>query len=205
MGCDDRASRDILQLLSLWLSASVSSWMQSFLSFSGVALQPQLKCLIPSVMFWTSCSISLCCEKGPMRGQSSTQLQKSPSCSPHAAVKTTFPAFFLLRFFKFIMWTILKSLLNLLQYYFCFMFYFFGCKAHGILVPVQGLSLHPVPRKHSLNHRTTRENPVLTFLESSLPFLFPLPSFPFSSLLCFFLFLPILFLSSIFFTQRITK
>ena len=61
-----------------------------------------------------------------------------PGCrgtGPHAAVKATFSGFFLLRFLKFLMWTILKSLLNLLQYYFCFMFCFFGCKAYGISVP----------------------------------------------------------------------
>ena len=34
-----------------------------------------------------------------------------------------------------LMWTILKSLLNLLQYSFCFMFWHFGCELYGILVP----------------------------------------------------------------------
>ena len=33
------------------------------------------------------------------------------------------------------MWTLLKSLLNLLQYCFCFMFWLFGQKACGILGP----------------------------------------------------------------------
>ena len=33
------------------------------------------------------------------------------------------------------MWTILKSLLSLLQYFFCFMFWFFGPQACGILAP----------------------------------------------------------------------
>ena len=37
----------------------------------------------------------------------------------------------------------LKSLLNLLQYYFCFMFWFFGPKACWILVPWPGV--HSVP------------------------------------------------------------
>ena len=33
------------------------------------------------------------------------------------------------------MWTLLKSLLNLLQYCFCFMFWLFGQKACGIFGP----------------------------------------------------------------------
>ena len=37
-----------------------------------------------------------------------------------------------------------KSLLNLLQYSFCFMFWFFGHEAHGILVPRPGI-LHTFP------------------------------------------------------------
>ena len=36
----------------------------------------------------------------------------------------------------------LKSLLNLLQYYFSFMFWFFGLNAYGILVPNQGWNPH---------------------------------------------------------------
>ena len=31
-----------------------------------------------------------------------------------------------------------------LLYCFCFMFWFFGPKAHGIFVPNQGLDLHPL-------------------------------------------------------------
>ena len=46
----------------------------------------------------------------------------------------------------------LKSLLNLLQYYFCFMFWFFGLNAYGILVPHQGWNPHFLHRKFSLNH-----------------------------------------------------
>ena len=38
----------------------------------------------------------------------------------------------------------LKSLLNLLQYCFCFMFCFFGLEACGILVPRSGIELHPL-------------------------------------------------------------
>ena len=42
----------------------------------------------------------------------------------------------------FLMWTILKSLSNLLQYCFCFMFCFFRPEACGILAPNQGLNRH---------------------------------------------------------------
>ena len=37
------------------------------------------------------------------------------------------------------MWTILKFLLNLLQHSFCFLFWFFGYKACGILPPWLGI------------------------------------------------------------------
>ena len=37
----------------------------------------------------------------------------------------------------------LKSLLNLLQYCLLFMFWFFGCEAHGILAPWSGMELAP--------------------------------------------------------------
>ena len=49
--------------------------------------------------------------------------------------------FFFLRFF----WCglFLKSLLNLLQYAFCFMFWFFGRKACGILAPRSGIGPAP--------------------------------------------------------------
>ena len=47
-------------------------------------------------------------------------------------------------FFKFFfMWIFLKSLLNLLQYFFCFMFGFFGCEACGILAPRPGIKPAP--------------------------------------------------------------
>ena len=49
-------------------------------------------------------------------------------------------------FFKdFFFWCglFLKSLLNLLQYCFCFMFWFFGPKARGILPPRPGIELTP--------------------------------------------------------------
>ena len=52
-----------------------------------------------------------------------------------------------------------KSLLNLLQYCFCFPFWFFGRKACGILVPDQGLNTHPWHWK--VNQWTSREDPLL--------------------------------------------
>ena len=44
-------------------------------------------------------------------------------------------------FFKnFLMWAIFKkSVLNLLQYCFCFVLIFFGCEAYGILAPSPGI------------------------------------------------------------------
>ena len=43
-------------------------------------------------------------------------------------------------FFKIVfMWPFKRSLLNLLQYCFCFMFCIFGCEACGILVPWSGI------------------------------------------------------------------
>ena len=48
-------------------------------------------------------------------------------------------------FFFFFFWhgSFLKALLNLLQYYFCFMFCFYGHRACGILAPQPGLE--PIP------------------------------------------------------------
>ena len=46
---------------------------------------------------------------------------------------------FFLIFFFFLMWTIFKVVLNLLQYCLCFMFWFFGHKACGILFPRSGI------------------------------------------------------------------
>ena len=57
---------------------------------------------------------------------------------------------FLLLFFKKTFWCgpfFKKSLLNLSQYCFCFMFWFLGCKACGILAPRAGIepaTLHPL-------------------------------------------------------------
>ena len=41
------------------------------------------------------------------------------------------------------MWTILKSLLNLLQYSFCFVFWFLGHEACGVLAPWPGIETSP--------------------------------------------------------------
>ena len=43
----------------------------------------------------------------------------------------------------FLMWTIFKVLLNLLQYCFCFMFWFFGHKVCGIWAPRPGMEPAP--------------------------------------------------------------
>ena len=51
----------------------------------------------------------------------------------HLAHSIFSPLFFF--FFFFLMWTILRSLSNLLQYCFCFTFWFFGREACGILAP----------------------------------------------------------------------
>ena len=60
-------------------------------------------------------------------------------------------------FLGFLMWTILKSLLNLLQYCFCFMLFVFSAARHvQTQLPDQGLNPHPVLRKvksESLDHQ----------------------------------------------------
>ena len=59
--------------------------------------------------------------------------------------ETSNPKLFLLYFFKIFWWGLfLKSLLNLLQYYFCFMFWFLGHEACGILPPWPGIIPHPL-------------------------------------------------------------
>ena len=49
-------------------------------------------------------------------------------------------------FFLIFFWCgpFLKSLLNLSEYYFCFMFWFSGCKAYGILAPWPGTEPAPL-------------------------------------------------------------
>ena len=49
----------------------------------------------------------------------------------------------------------LKPLLTLLQWWFCFMFCFFGSETRGILAPQPGSQ--PAPLRQGLNHWTTRE------------------------------------------------
>ena len=45
---------------------------------------------------------------------------------------------FFLKIF-FLMWTIFKVFIEFLQYCFCFLFWFFGCEACGILAPPPGI------------------------------------------------------------------
>ena len=69
---------------------------------------------------------------------------------------------FFLRFF--LTGLFLKSLLNLLQYCFCFMFWFFGHKAFGNLsCPTRDRIHTPYIARQSLNHWTTRETPQHAF------------------------------------------
>ena len=60
---------------------------------------------------------------------------------------------------------VLKSLLNLLQYCFCFMFWFFGrevqCNFSSL---TRGSALTLYVRGRSLNHRTAREVPGASFV-----------------------------------------
>lgn len=54
----------------------------------------------------------------------------------------------------------LKSLLNLLQYYFCFMFWYFGLEAHGILTSWLGIEpTHPALEGEALTTRPPRKSP----------------------------------------------
>ena len=61
----------------------------------------------------------------------------------------------------------LKSLLNLLQYCFCFMFWFFGHKAQGTLPPQPGIKSAFLALEGGLNPWTTREVPQIHPLEVS--------------------------------------
>ena len=64
-----------------------------------------------------------------------------------------------LNFFKIFFWCepFLKSLLNLLQYCFCFMFWFFDRKACGILAPRPGIE--PIPQPHTLEGEALTTGP----------------------------------------------
>ena len=67
-------------------------------------------------------------------------------CAQYYYHPMVFGWFFPFRFFFFmcVCGPFLKSLLNLLQYYFCFMFWFIGQEACGILVPWLGIEpAHP--------------------------------------------------------------
>ena len=65
-----------------------------------------------------------------------------------------------LRFFFFLCGPFLKSLLNLLQYYFCFMFWFFGLAAHGILTSWLGTEpTHPALEGEALTTRPPGKSP----------------------------------------------
>ena len=74
-----------------------------------------------------------------------------------------------LKFFFFSCGPFLKSLLNLLQYCFCFMFWFFGCDwprgVQNLSSPTRDWTHTPCIGRQSLNHWTVREIPY------SLPFL----------------------------------
>ena len=54
-----------------------------------------------------------------------------------------FVVVFFFEIFLFLMWAIFKGLLNLLHIT-CFIFQFFGCKAHGILAPRTGVKPTPL-------------------------------------------------------------
>ena len=73
-------------------------------------------------------------------------------------VRTIGLFYFFKDFFFFWCGPFLKSLLNLLQYCFCFMFWFFGCQACGILALQSGIE-PPTPciGTRSLNHWTTEK------------------------------------------------
>ena len=69
-------------------------------------------------------------------------------------------------FLKIFFWCgpFLKSLLNLLQYCFCFMFWYFGHEACGILAPQPGIEPAPLALEGGF---LSREVPLQCFLEYS--------------------------------------
>ena len=72
-------------------------------------------------------------------------------------------------FFGFFFWCgpFLKSLLNLLHYCFCFMFWVSGHVASGILVPQPAMEpISPALAVWSLNHWTARKFPITTIINS---------------------------------------
>ena len=126
----------------------------------------------------------------PGLARNSRTLLLKPGC--HFPDRFFCVSFFL---FFFLMWTIKKkSLLNLSQFCFCFMFWCSGHKACGILAPRPGIK--PVPpalEMQSLNHSTTKEGPFFSFF---LSFLSALWSF-YCSLFFHILFFPLFLLSFI--------
>ena len=101
-------------------------------------------------------------------------------------------------FLIFVCRPFLKSLLNFLQYCFCFMFWFFGQEACGILVPQPGIEHSPPVLEGEVLIRTTREvavsvlsYPTVTQVSSVSPAVYSpplcsqsLPANPQSSLIC---------------------
>ena len=79
----------------------------------------------------------------------------------------------------FLIWTILKLLLDSLQYCFCLMFWFNGCETWDFTSPTRDWTYTPCIRRLSPNHWTTREVSPLSLLSSSsfLPLL-SMPPFP---------------------------
>ena len=73
--------------------------------------------------------------------------------------------------FFFLMWTIFFEVLNLLQYCFCFMFWFLGHEAYRILAPQPGMEPTHTPHtgRQSLNHWTTSEVPRFSLSPKLVP------------------------------------
>ena len=69
-------------------------------------------------------------------------------------------------------WFFLKSLLNLLQHCFCFMFWFFGLKAWGILAPRPRIKPSPCNGRQSLNQWPPGKSLNFSFCKES-PYCFP--------------------------------
>ena len=71
--------------------------------------------------------------------------------------------------FFFLMWTLFKVLIEFVQHCFCFKFWFFGCKACGILESRLGIEPHtPCIGRWNLSHWTAREVPSWSLLMSLL-------------------------------------
>ena len=72
----------------------------------------------------------------------------------------------------FVMWPFLKSLLNLLQDWFWFILWFFGCQACGILVPWSRIQFTPVQWKvksQALDHQGSLMNADVLNVKEDLP------------------------------------